>query len=60
MEDIEIPDVTDEPIVSTMEFPSENTYDQYDNVPCDMCGEKIEHGHTELHTGHIVHHECAN
>ena len=60
MGEIETPDVTDEEIISSIETPIENTYDRYDNVPCDVCGEKIERGYTELHTGHIVHHECAN
>jgi len=32
---------------------------QYDKLPCDECGEIIEGGHTRLHTGQIVHHECA-
>ena len=30
------------------------------NPPCDECGKPIEGGHTKLHTGQIVHHECAD
>lgn len=39
---------------------AESDYHGYDKLPCDECGEIIYRGHTRLHTGQIVHHECAD